>query len=80
MFYGDRSGGVKDPSGNSWFIATHKEDVDAQELQKRAEAFVKQQKNKGSVSVSILVDTSSGRNHTGGCPLPSAIVVTPSAA
>src|SRR5471032_2802225 len=27
MFYGDRSGGVKDPSGNSWFIATHKEDV-----------------------------------------------------
>ena len=24
MFYGDRSGGVKDPSGNSWFIATHK--------------------------------------------------------
>jgi PhnB protein len=25
MFYGDRSGGVKDPSGNSWFIATHKE-------------------------------------------------------
>ena len=32
MFYGDRSGGVKDPSGNSWFIATHKEDVAPQEL------------------------------------------------
>ena len=32
MFYGDRSGAVKDPSGNSWFIATHKEDVAPQEL------------------------------------------------
>jgi len=42
MFYGDRSGGVKDPSGNSWFIATHKEDVEPKELAKRAEAFNKQ--------------------------------------
>jgi uncharacterized glyoxalase superfamily protein PhnB len=42
MFYGDRSGGVKDPSGNSWFVATHKEDIAPQELQKRAEAFYKE--------------------------------------
>ena len=42
MFYGDRSGGVKDPSGNSWFVATHKEDVAPKELQKRAEAFYKE--------------------------------------
>jgi PhnB protein len=42
MFYGDRSGGVMDPSGNSWFIATHKEDVEPKELAKRAEAFSKQ--------------------------------------
>jgi uncharacterized glyoxalase superfamily protein PhnB len=42
MFYGDRNGGVKDPSGNSWFIATHKEDVTPQELAKRADAFMKQ--------------------------------------
>ncbi len=48
MFYGDRSGAVKDPSGNSWFIATHKEDVGAQELQKRAEVFIKQQKNRAA--------------------------------
>jgi PhnB protein len=48
MFYGDRSGGVKDPSGNSWFIATHKEDVAPQELQRRAEAFMKQQKGKAA--------------------------------
>lgn len=42
MFYGDRSGGVKDPAGNSWFVATHKEDVAPQELRKRAEAFAKE--------------------------------------
>jgi uncharacterized glyoxalase superfamily protein PhnB len=42
MFYGDRSGGVKDPSDNSWFLATHKEDVAPQELQKRAELFYKE--------------------------------------
>ena len=48
MFYGDRSSAVKDPSGNSWFIATHKEDVAPQELAKRAEAFLKQQKGKAA--------------------------------
>jgi uncharacterized glyoxalase superfamily protein PhnB len=48
MFYGDRSGGVKDPSGNTWYIATHKEDVAPQELAKRADAFMKQQKGKAA--------------------------------
>ena len=48
MFYGDRSGGVKDPSGNSWMIATHKEDVAPQEMAKRAEAFYRQQKPKAA--------------------------------
>jgi uncharacterized glyoxalase superfamily protein PhnB len=48
MFYGDRSGAVKDPSGNSWIIATHKEDVAPQELTRRAEAFIKQQKGKAA--------------------------------
>jgi PhnB protein len=48
MFYGDRSGSVKDPSGNSWFIATHVEDVAPQELAKRADAFIKQQKGKAA--------------------------------
>lgn len=46
MFYGDRTGCVKDPAGNQWNVATHKEDVSHQELVKRAEAFMKQQKNK----------------------------------
>ena len=43
QFYGDRSGGVKDAAGNSWFFGTHIEDVSPAELKKRsAEAFKKQ--------------------------------------
>lgn len=42
-FYGDRSGGVKDPFGNQWFIATHKEDVAPDELARRHEALSKEQ-------------------------------------
>src|SRR5258707_7850350 len=48
MFYANRGGSGKDPSGNSWFIATHKEDVAPQELAKRAETFIKQQKGKAA--------------------------------
>ena len=42
QFYGDRSGGVKDPAGNHWWIATHIEDVPPDELKKRAEEWMKQ--------------------------------------
>jgi PhnB protein len=38
QFYGDRTGGVTDPFGHSWYIATHKEDVAPEELAKRAAA------------------------------------------
>lgn len=34
-FYGDRAGGVKDPTGNCWWIATHQEDVSPEEFDKR---------------------------------------------
>lgn len=37
MFYGDRSGGVKDAWGNDWWIATHIEDMSDEELVRRAE-------------------------------------------
>ena len=37
-FYGDRTAGVKDAFGNSWWIATHMEDVPRDELERRAEA------------------------------------------
>jgi PhnB protein len=35
QFYGDRHGGVKDPCGNTWWVATHIEDVSEQELMRR---------------------------------------------
>jgi PhnB protein len=38
QYYGDRSGGVKDVSGNLWYIATHKEDVSGEEIERRREA------------------------------------------
>ena len=44
QFYGDRSGGVKDPAGNSWFFGTHIEDVAPAEIKKRAAEFFKKQK------------------------------------
>ena len=39
QFYGDRNASVQDPSGNRWWIATHKEDVSPEELAKRAAAL-----------------------------------------
>jgi len=42
QFYGDRNAGVKDASGNVWWIATHKEDVSREELTKRMKASSKQ--------------------------------------
>ncbi|GLH72090.1 glyoxalase [Geothrix limicola] len=35
QFYGDRNAGVQDPWGNNWWIATHIEDVDEAEVQRR---------------------------------------------
>lgn len=42
QFYGDRMAGVKDAFGNTWWIATHIEDLSPEELNKRAEHFMKQ--------------------------------------
>lgn len=44
MFYGDRHGGVKDPAGNSWWIATHIEDVSPEELARRGKAAAAERK------------------------------------
>jgi uncharacterized glyoxalase superfamily protein PhnB len=41
QFYGDRSGGVIEPSGNTIWIATHIEDVPPDELKRRAGAQYK---------------------------------------
>jgi PhnB protein len=38
QFYGDRVGGITDPFGHRWFIATHKEDLTSAEIHRRAAA------------------------------------------
>jgi len=39
MFWGDRFGQLQDPFGHTWSIATRKEEVSPQEMEKRAQAF-----------------------------------------
>ncbi len=41
QFYGDRSCTLADPFGHVWTIATHKEDVPEEELNRRMEAMYK---------------------------------------
>ena len=41
-FYGDRAGKLEDPFGHVWLIATRKEDVAPEEVQKRFAAFFEQ--------------------------------------
>ena len=38
QFYGDRSGTLTDPFGHVWTIATHKEDLSAEDMQQRMKA------------------------------------------
>ena len=38
QFYGDRSGQFEDPFGHRWNVASHVEDVDPEEMARRAEA------------------------------------------
>ena len=35
QFYGDRSGGIEDPVGNQWWIASRKEDLSPEDIKKR---------------------------------------------
>ena len=36
QFYGDRSAQMRDPFGNEWSLATHVEDVEPEEMERRA--------------------------------------------
>jgi PhnB protein len=36
QFYGDRTGGLVDPFGHTWYVATHIEDVSPEEIERRA--------------------------------------------
>jgi uncharacterized glyoxalase superfamily protein PhnB len=42
QFYGDRTGGVRDPFGNEWWIGTHIEDLSAEELHRRHQEAMKE--------------------------------------
>ena len=43
QFYGDRSGTFTDPFGHTWTIATHKEDVSPEEMERRMKAYKPEQ-------------------------------------
>jgi PhnB protein len=38
QFYGDRGGQIEDPFGHKWYVATHKEDLTMEEIEKRQKA------------------------------------------
>lgn len=42
QFWGDRTAKVKDPSGNTWYLATAKERLSPEELNQRAESALAQ--------------------------------------
>ena len=44
QFYGDRNGSLVDPFGHLWTIATHIEDVSEEEMKRRMEKYMAEQK------------------------------------
>jgi PhnB protein len=46
QFYGDRCGNIKDPFGHKWSIATHIEDVEPDEIKRRAAKMFQEQQRK----------------------------------
>jgi PhnB protein len=43
QFYGDRSGTVADPFGHVWTLSTHKEDLTYDEVERRAQEYMREQ-------------------------------------
>ena len=50
QFWGDRCGTIVDPEGYKWTIATHKEDLTAEEMNQRQAEFMKQFAGQGAHS------------------------------
>ena len=46
MFWGDRYGKIQDPFGHKWGIATHKEDVSPEEMERRGKEWMAQMAKK----------------------------------
>ena len=47
QFWGDRYGQLEDPFGHRWSIATHKEDLSSEEVQKRGQQAMAEMAKKG---------------------------------
>ena len=47
QMWGDRYGQIEDPFGQIWSVATHKEDVSADELERRTKTFFAQMSGQG---------------------------------
>jgi uncharacterized glyoxalase superfamily protein PhnB len=45
QFWGDRCGGIEDPFGHKWMIATHKKDMSQEEMAKAGAEFMKSMKD-----------------------------------
>jgi PhnB protein len=48
-FWGDRCGGIEDPFGHKWMIATHKKDMTLEEMQKAGQEFMESMKQQAKV-------------------------------
>ena len=46
QFYGDRTGTISDPFGHVWHLATHREDLSPEEIEKRAQAAFQKEPGK----------------------------------
>lgn len=46
QFWGDRCGSFTDPQGYSWTVASHKEDLSREEVERRQEEFMRQYRQK----------------------------------
>lgn len=45
QFWGDRCGGIEDPFGHRWMIATHKKDMSPEEMRKAGQEFMESMKH-----------------------------------
>ena len=52
MFWGDRYGKLTDPFGHAWGVATHKEDVSKEEMERRGREFAAKMQQQQTKSAS----------------------------
>ena len=48
QFYGDRTGGIEDPFGHSWYVTTHVKDVSEEEMRRVMEEKSRQAETAGA--------------------------------